>query len=364
MYKIKFILEIFLIVIANMDNRIITHLNFAKGFRVGERQTLLLIKELSHRGFKQKVITRKKSELAVRLSKINNLEIIKISKPYVLSLNKIKDSSILHAHETKAAQFCYFANALFGIPYIITRRVDNPIKNNFFNKRIYENSTYTAVLSKAIEKETLKISKNINTKIIPSAYSKLEVNQNNVELLKKRFQNKFLLGNIGELDNSHKGQFYLIEAMKKLASTYPNIHLILLGKGKDEINYKNQAKDLNNITFEGFVDNVGDYIQALDLFVFPSVNEGLGSILFDIMQSNVPIIASDVGGIPDIVHHNTNGFLVEPKNSDKIYDAIEKLYLDEDLRKRLLKEAFKNIDNFGFEKMADRYEKIYMEIKK
>ena len=108
--------------------KMITHINFAKGFRGGEQQTLLLVTELSKRGYTQTICTRIDSELAKRLQDVNNLTILKISKPYLFSLAKIKNSTIIHAHETKGAQFAYMANLIYKIPYIITRRVDNKIK--------------------------------------------------------------------------------------------------------------------------------------------------------------------------------------------------------------------------------------------
>lgn len=341
----------------------ITHLNFAKGFRGGERQTMLLIEELSRRGYQQKLITRVKSELANRLEGTKNIEIVRISKPYIFNIFKVKQDKILHAHETKAAQFCYFANKFFSIPYIVTRRVDNPIKDNIFNKKIYECAATCIALSKAIKLEIEKITSKANIKIIPSAYSKLKVDEKTSSVIKERFKDKFLLGNIGELDNTHKGQFYLLEAMKKLQIEYPDIHLILLGKGKDEQKYKEQVKELTNVTFEGFVDNVGDYINALDLFVFPSLNEGLGSILFDIMQAKVPIMASNIGGIPDIISNEKSGLLFKTKDANVIYEAIVRLYKDKELRDKLAVEAEKNIDNFSFEKMTDRYEEVYKEVK-
>ena len=338
---------------------LIVHVNFAKGFRGGESQTQLLIEELSSRGYKQKLIVRKHSELANRMESTVNLEIIRLKKPYAFHLTSIKDASILHAHETKAAQFCFFANLFYKIPYIITRRVDNPIKQNLFNKKIYENSFFTAVLSQAIKYETLKVSQDINISIVPDAYSPLKVNPKEVALLKKRFSNKFIIGNIGELDNKHKGQYYLIEAMTKLQNKYEDIHLIMLGKGKDENAYKERAKELTNISFEGFVNNVADYIECFDAFIFPSLHEGMGSILFDVMQKNIPIAASNVGGIPDIIEHNKNGLLFPAKDSEAIFNAIEKLYLSQDLREALNKSAYENIDNFSYEKMADRYLELY-----
>jgi len=345
-----------------LQSKVITHINFAKGFRGGERQTLLLIEELSSRGYTQTICTRVDSQLANKLKDIKNLSIIKIKKPYILSISKIKNSSIIHAHETKGAQFAFFANKIYNIPYIITRRVDNKIKNNFFNKKIYENSSYTIALSKAIKQTILNISNNVNIKIIPSAYSKLQINNEESLKIKQKFKNKFIIGNIGELDNKHKGQYYLIQAMKKLQNTHPNIHLILLGQGIDEQNYKEQSKELTNITFEGFVSNVGDYIKCFDLFVFPSLHEGLGSILFDIMQAKVPIIASNTGGIPDIIQNNKNGLLVPIKDSNALFNAIIKLYEDKELRYKLVNEALKNIDNYSYEHMTDKYEELYKEV--
>jgi len=347
-----------------MKNQIITHINFAKGYRGGETQTELLIRELSSHGYQQKLIVRKKSELAQRVKNIQNLTIIALSKPYFFHLNSIQNSAILHAHETKGAQFCFFASLYYNIPYIVTRRVDNPIKQNIFNQKIYNNALYTAVLSEAIKKETLKVSKNINIVIIPDAYNILTINYNTIAKIKKRFSNKFIIGNIGELDNAHKGQFYLIEAMKKVQEKYPNIHLILLGKGKDKESYQQQAKGLNNITFEGFVDNVPDYIACFDAFIFPSLHEGLGSILFDVMQKKVSIGASNVGGIPDIIEENKNGLLFPPKDSEAIFNVIEKLYLSKDLRERLSTNAYENIENFSYQVMADRYITLYNNVNK
>jgi glycosyltransferase involved in cell wall biosynthesis len=345
-----------------MSKQIITHLNFAKGFRGGERQTLLLIDELATRGFKQKVITRRRSQLADKLHNIVNLEVIQISKPYVFNFAVMKQSSIMHAHETKAAQCAYLINLIYKIPYIITRRVDNPIKNNFFNKNIYAKAKYTVVLSDAIKNELFKVSLKINVIKIASAFSNFSANDMQIKNIKQRFKNKFLIGNIGELDNSHKGQYYLIEAMKSIQKKYPKIHVILLGTGKDESNYKEQSKNLTNITFEGFVDNVGDYIKCFDIFVFPSLNEGLGSILFDVMQAEVPIIASNIGGIPDIIQNEKNGILIPIKNSKAIYKSIERLYMEVKLRTKLSSQAYKNIDNFSCDVMTDKYENIYKEI--
>jgi glycosyltransferase involved in cell wall biosynthesis len=339
--------------------KIITHINFAKGYRGGERQTQLLVEELSKKGYTQNIVLRKKSELYNRLNNVPNLTIYEISKPYIFNIFLFKNLEILHAHETKAAQIAYLVNILYKVPYIITRRVDNPIKNNFFNKAIYSNAKCSVVVSNAIKKEIVKVTNKANISRIFDAYSELPINAMEVMNIKNRFNGKFILGNIGELDNNHKGQYYLIEAMKKLQKTHPQIHLILLGKGKDLDNYKRQSSSLSNITFEGFINNVGDYIKGFDLFIYPSLHEGLGSILFDVMRLKVPIIASNVGGIPEIIENNKTGLLIEPRNKDFLYESIVKLYSNVVLKEELINNAFENIENYSIKSMSKQYEIIY-----
>ena len=118
--------------------------------------------------------------------------------------------------------------------------------------------------------------------------------------------------------------------------------------------------DLNNVTFEGFVNNVGDYIACMKLFVFPSLNEGLGSILLDVMKLKVPVIASNVGGIPDIVIDNQTGKLVPPKDSEAIYQQIMHLYHHREEAEILSENAYQNTFNYTPETMTDAYFKLYL----
>ena len=89
---------------------------------------------------------------------------------------------------------------------------------------------------------------------------------------------------------------------------------------------------LKNIFFTGFVENVGDYLAALDLFILPSNKEGIGGILIDAMEQKVPIIASRVGGIPEIVHDEKNGILIDPRSPNQLKAAILRLHASEQKR--------------------------------
>ncbi|MDA3947317.1 MAG: glycosyltransferase family 4 protein [Helicobacteraceae bacterium] len=342
--------------------REIVHINFAKGFRGGERQTQLLIEQLSQQGYRQKLLTRVNSELAERCAHIDSLDIIPIKKPYILHTGAVKDAAIIQAHETKALQFAYFVHLLYGIPYVVTRRVDNPLKTNFLNKKMYAAAFRTVVLSNAIEKEVLRVSPDAKTTIIPSAYSGISVDETVSRQIAARFKEKFLIGNVGALVDSHKGQSLLIEAAKALEKSHPELHFIILGRGQDEAKFKEQAAGLKNITFEGFVNNINDYVSCFDLFLFPSRHEGLGSILFDVMQLNVPIIATEVGGIPDIIQNNVNGLLIPPADAIAIERSVLTLYRDRELRERLKTAAKSTADRYSPENMARAYDNLYTSV--
>ncbi len=339
--------------------KIITHLNFAKGFRGGERQTQLLIEELSHQNYQQKLIVRKGSQLTSRCQDIKNLEIIEISKPYIFHLNAIKNSSILHAHETKALQFAYFAHLLTKVPYIVTRRVDNAIKKNFLNNLMYKNAKTTVALSLAIKDTIVKVSSSSNITIIPSAFTDTKIDKIKALKIKKRFLSKFLIGHIGALDDRHKGQSIIIELAKRVELSYPSIHFILVGGGDDELMLKEMAKNLKNITFEGFVNNVNDYISIFDIFLFPSRNEGLGSILLDVINNNVPIVASNVGGIPDIIEDKKNGLLFDISDIANLEKIIIDLSKNQEKREQLTLNAKQKIDKYSVKNMTKSYISLY-----
>ncbi|MHC3994865.1 glycosyltransferase family 4 protein [Thiomicrolovo sp. ZZH C-3] len=338
---------------------LIAHANFAKGFRGGERQTQLLIETLSQRGYCQRLLVRKGSELGRRCREIENLTVLEIGKPYAFHLRRLKGAALLHAHETKAAQFALFGRRLLGIPYIVTRRVDHAITNNAFNRAIYANAAQCVALSEAIKTEIHKLVPDTDVAIIPSAWSRLAFDGESVSRLKRRFEGKFVVGHIGALVDAHKGQAVLIEAARLLAKTHPDVQVVLLGGGQDEARLKAAAADLANVTFEGFVNNVGDYLKCFDLFAFPSRYEGLGSILFDAMQFDVPIVASNVGGIPDIIHDDANGLLVPPGDARALAEAIKRLYGDAALRARLSAHARDQLDAYSPAAMTEKYERLY-----
>ena len=340
----------------------ICHINLAKGFRGGERQTFLLMLGLSKTDTQQKLICRKNSDLARKAKSIEGLEVIEIGKPFLFHTLKVTGSDLIHVHEGRSSHFAYFANKTTQIPYIITRRIPNKPSNSFFTKKAYKNATRIIGLSNAIKNQLLEYDSQLPCNIIPSMRSDLPCNEKVVEELRSKYKNQIIIGHIGALVDHHKGQRTIIDAAKQLLSSHPHIRFLLLGQGKDENLLREEAKDLANIEFVGFVDNVGDYIELFDYFVFPSNEEGLGSILLDVMQFRKPVIASDVDGIPDIIQDESNGLLIKPKDSAALATSIVRLIEDPELAQRLTNNAWQTVQNYDVESITNRYIKLYKEL--
>ena len=132
----------------------------------------------------------------------------------------------------------------------------------------------------------------------------------------------------------------------------------MVGSGRDESMLKKESNSLDNVYFTGQVENIGDYLNAFDVFIFPSRHEGLGSTLLDAINFGLPIIARDVGGISDIIDDAMTGYLVSEHNSD-FFTPLKELYTSESIRNRISEANKKKSDAFSIERMTESYISLY-----
>jgi glycosyltransferase involved in cell wall biosynthesis len=139
-----------------------------------------------------------------------------------------------------------------------------------------------------------------------------------------------------------KGVTYLVNAMAEVIQRHPNSLLVLVGKGdekaEEEIKLKEQVENLglvDNVRFLGWRPDVNEIMVCFDIFVLPSLNEGMGRVLVEAMAAGLPIVASRVGGIPDLVKDGENGLLVPPANASALAKAISDLLTDKKKQKRM-----------------------------
>jgi len=338
------------------------HINLAKGFRGGERQTEILIRTLAkNKKLKQLLVCRGDSPLKEHLKSINNLSFINANHQLAGHFNGEK-VDIMHAHDAKAVHWAWFHNQLSKTPYIITRRVDHPIKDKWFNKQTYSKAASAIAISSLIKQLIEQRQWNNNIQLIPSVMADFSTNKNITADFKAEFKGKLLIGNAGALVDKHKGQRLLIETARNLKDSHPHFHFIIFGRGEDELVLKEESKDLNNITWAGFKENIADYLAALDIFAFPSRNEGLGSTLLDVMNTGVPIVAANVGGIPDIVIHEKTGLLFEADNAKALESSLLRLIDSPTEQETYINKAKAQLDRYSPKAMADSYTDLYSKL--
>jgi len=157
-----------------------------------------------------------------------------------------------------------------------------------------------------------------------------------------------------------------IDVLLRAMARWPEVPLVVVGDGGQRAELEALARDLGragSTWFVGFQRRPQDFIAGLDLFVLPSRREGLGLVLLEAMRAELPVVASDVGGIGDVVDHNVTGILVPPDNPEVLVDAIGRLLADPELRARFGVAGRTRLrEHFTTEQEARSYEALYDEL--
>jgi len=163
-----------------------------------------------------------------------------------------------------------------------------------------------------------------------------------------------------------KGLPYFIETAnilikeKKLA----NVIFAVIGEGPDRLLLEKIIDDLdlqNKFVLTGNIVNASRYLKAFDIFVLPSVKEGLPYTILEAMAAGVPIVASHIGGIPEMIKNNYNGFLLFPRDTDALAKKIMELINNPSLGQKFSEASRQKIKEFSLAKMIAQTERIYLE---
>ncbi len=164
-----------------------------------------------------------------------------------------------------------------------------------------------------------------------------------------------------------KGLETLFAAMKPLADV-PRLHLVLVGSGQGQvISIEEKLRELalapalaGRVTFTGRVDNVAAYLQASDIFVFPTLDEALGMSAVEAQACGLPAVASRTGGVPDIVEDGVTGILVPPGEVEPLAAGLRRLIEDPALRSRYADAARRRTEaKFALETTVSRYADLF-----
>jgi glycosyltransferase involved in cell wall biosynthesis len=161
----------------------------------------------------------------------------------------------------------------------------------------------------------------------------------------------------------HKGQRHLVAAIPAIVADEPNAHVVIAGEGKLHDDLAALASALGvtkRLSLPGYVTDVAGWFAAADVFVMPSVEEGLGSSVLDAMAAGVPIVATTAGGIPEAVRDGVDGLLVPPGDAAALARGIVSLLRDRYRAHALAAEASKRVETeFAVDRMVDETIAVY-----
>ncbi len=338
---------------------LIAHINLARGFRGGERQTELLVRGLAAAGWRQRIVARRGEGLAQRLGDLPGVAMREVAGNVAGAALALRGADLVHVHEARALQAAWLNRLAGGAPYLVTRRVQQGPSHNSLNRTMYRGAAHIVVLSRAIGAALAALDPGLAWEVIPSASAGLPVNAGRAAGLRQQFGGGFIVGHVGALVDSHKGQRQILAIARETAGRAPAISYVLVGSGRDEASLQADAAGLPNVRFAGEVSDVGNYLAAMDVFIYPSRHEGLGSILLDAMAFGLPIVATRVGGIPEVVDAGRGGLLCEVDDIAGLAAAVLTLYADAGLRERMAAANRARAVEFSAEAMTGRYINIY-----
>lgn len=355
-------------------------------FGGAEKQMLMLAKNLDKSVFEPIIVCRKVETLKPLIEEANELKIktylIESKSKHSLSnlgefqkIINIEKPSLIHvqAWNPMAGKFAIMAARQNKIPLIVTEHDPfslnwpKSIYKKWANQKVAKMITVSHANQKMLEE------------IYPEMIGRLTTIHNGIEKFtsiseSKRQQirraifnagpeTKVILG-VGTL-HERKGYKYLIAAYAKIHKDFSNSRLVIAGEGPERDSLENLIKNLNlsdKVFLIGQSENVPDLMQSADLMVLPSLKEAFGLVILEAMQAGLPIIASQVGGIPEIISSSGIGLLIEPANKNELVKALTKLLSKKVLADQLRIKGLEHWKKFSASEMAEKTGQIYQKI--
>lgn len=280
---------------------------------------------------------------------------------------------IIHANDIRSAQYAILAARLANVPSILHIRfygLETWLK--WKNRAIFRLASGAIAISNKV-KDSL-IQSDFPEKRIHLIYNGVDLDRFHNNITGQSFRTEagvkegdILIGVVGRII-PFKGQDIFLKALPYVIKKYPNAKFAIVGEDTTpERDYIKKLEELvrdlgliDRVYFSGFKQNIPEVMKAFDILVVPSTNEPFGRVIIESMAVNVPVIASSVGGIPDIIQNETNGILIPANDSDAISNAIVKILTNKNDYDRIAFMGRKTVEKkFSIQNHVKQVEKLY-----
>jgi glycosyltransferase involved in cell wall biosynthesis len=291
-------------------------------------------------------------------------------------LIKKRDIKIVRTHSYKPNIHGAIAARMANVPCIVAsvHNVYEKKRERKFGRRIVNRclSKYidkTVAVSNAVKNDILKYD-GIDKDKVKVIYNGIDIDRFNSfdgSLAREKLgipPGTPVIGTVGRL-HPQKGQKYLLEAVSILKNEFPGLRLLFAGDGILKNELETYAKTLGikeNVLFLGVRSDIPELLSAMDVFVFPSLWEGLGNALIEAMAAGKPVVASDIAPVREIINSKAAGILVPPEGSKALSKAIKLLLQDRALREIMGKAARERANLFSINSAVEAYGRLFEEI--
>ena len=296
----------------------------------------------------------------------------------IARLVKRRAVRMIHAHGYKSNMIGLIAASISRVPVVATNHLFPPMPLD--NRRLQYYSRIDAGFTMKHLDRIIAVSDDIRQKLIGRGLepSRISVIKNGIDIeafgprdgfrskeLRKSLNiddGRFVIGTLGRL-TTQKGHGFLLEATQRIVAKGLPVTLLIAGDGFLRSRLEEQARDLGiagQVRFLGYRKDAGDLLRIMDLFVLPSIDEGLPMVMLEAMAARTPVLVTSVGDIPRVIKDNENGVLVRPGDSTLLTGDILRLINDRSLRDRLADNAFRTVARFhSKEAMCADYLSLY-----
>ena len=357
-----------------------------------ERHLLLLLSGLIQRGVDARlvILVERDNPMDYMLAEARNRAIpitrLTIRRDYDLALlwqlrALLRDQKpdLVHTHLVHADLFGYVAARAAGVRRVISsRHNDDQFRYRprwrRIHRRLWRWYAGGIAISESIKRFAIEVEGAPAEKITVVHYGIdfAWLNDDDVEAARQKLRaelglerDALILGMVCRLVEQ-KGVPYALEAVRRIKKKYPRARLVIAGDGEkaDELRRLTSALGIaDRVHWLGWRSDAAELMAAFDLLLVPSLGEGFGLVLLEAMARRVPVIASRVGAIPEVIAHGETGILIEPRDVDALAQAMARLLDDRALRKYMgLLGAARLEERFSVERMVEGTIAVYQRI--
>jgi sugar transferase (PEP-CTERM/EpsH1 system associated) len=344
-----------------------------------ESVLISLVEGLDKNRYRSVVCLLSDGWLKVELEK-RRIETVVIPQPHsfdflwlfrVYRLLKDRGIHIMHSHEFATNVYASVLSGVTGIPVITTAHGKNYYGDRWRRRLAYRFVARQAVMVAVSDDLKQFLARRVgippgNIRVVHNGidFSRFAVQEGNHAVREELgiSADQRVIGTVGNLF-AVKGQTYLLRACQAVASAFPNFVLLVAGEGEQLGPLEKEASDLGiagKVKFLGFRDDVPSLLHAMEVFILPSLSEGLPLSILEALALQKPVVATNVGGIPEIVEDGVTGYLVPPRNPEALADRILLLLRDPQTAAKFGQAGRKRVEeNFGVEQMIRKYQSLY-----